>query len=486
MDSRTDRSKKFLVGIDGGSQSTKVTMFDLNGNPVCQGRASLRPCISVKTGYSEHPDDDLWDAFLAACREMMQQFTGRPEDILGIGLCTIRSCRVFLREDGSLAQPVMSWLDSRAFGPIDAGDAVKYVTTTTGYFTYRLTGNFRDTAANNTEGQWPIDPYVWDWSDDPQKYIRFHISRSMLLPLELPGSILGLLTPQAAQQTGFPMGIPVVATANDKAVEALGAGLTVGDKGLISLGTYITSMIGGTEYLDGNDKFFCNFASIPNQYLYESNGIWRGMWTISWLMDLLKPSNQTDNDIEGGILPEDILNQEAAAIPPGSEGLMTVMEWLSPEPHKKGMMIGFDVRHTRAHIYRSMAEGIAMTMLNHFNAMCRAANALPKALIISGGGANSDLFMQIFADVFGMPAARNSITSSAGLGAAICAAVAVGVYSSFQEAAANMVHARDTFQPNLENHAFYKTLNQEVYAKLSLQMDPLLLRLQALLDTGET
>ena len=74
-------------------------------------------------------------------------------------------------------------------------------------------------------------------------------------------------------------------------------------------------------------------------------------------------------------------------------------------------------------------------------------------IIVSGGGARSDLFMQIFSDVFGLPAIRNELPDAAGLGSAICAAVATGAYDTFAAAIEKMVRIRDTFHPIAENTA---------------------------------
>ena len=92
--------------------------------------------------------------------------------------------------------------------------------------------------------------------------------------------------------------------------------------------------------------------------------------------------------------------------------------------------MGFDVRHTRAHMFRSIMEGIAMTMHRKFKKLCDTVDLCPKQIIVSGVGSNCDLFMQIFADIFGIPAVRNVVNSAAGLGAAICAAVGTKVYDS--------------------------------------------------------
>lgn len=469
--------KKYIIGIDGGSQSSKVTIFDTEGNVVCEGKQRLKPLHLYGNGFVEHPDDDLWDSIVTACRQAMDLFPGDKDDILGLGLCTIRFCRVLLKSDGTLAQPVMSWMDSRVSRPYEhLNPSVRYVTTTTGYITNRFTGRFVDTAANY-QGQWPIDTDTWQWSKDSEVIERYHLPREMLFDLQMPGTILGHVTEHAAELTGIPLGLPVIATANDKAVEALGAGLHSNKTVLISLGTYIAAMINGSVNLRDQAGFWTNFASIPNDYLYESNGIRRGMWTISWFVGLFGDALISQAGSRG-IAPEEYLEQEAEHVPPGSEGLMTVLDWLAPsdQPFKRGLMVGFNGHHTRAHIYRSILEATALTMKNHVDAMCAELDGEVEKIIISGGGAKSDLFVQIFADVFGIPATRNWISDAAGLGSAICTAVALGVYDNYQSAIDNMVKPKDTKQPTPENTVLYHRINEEVYKHITHFSDEILKR----------
>jgi len=82
--------------------------------------------------------------------------------------------------------------------------------------------------------------------------------------------------------------------------------------------------------------------------------------------------------------------------------------------------------------------------------------------------------MQIFADVFGVPAIRNVINGAASVGSAICAAVAAGVYKDFEEASKNMVQIRDEFAPNAENHSLYTKVNEEVYRHITASTDEFL------------
>lgn len=468
-------TKKYIIGIDGGSQSSKVVIFDLEGTIVSEGKCELQPMHLAENGVVEHPDDDLWDSLVVASRAAMDYFPGNKADIIGLGLCTIRFCRALLRRDGSLASPVMSWMDARVSKPyVHENEDVAYVTTTSGYMTQRLTGEFVDTAANY-QGQWPIDTDTWAWSEDDAVIEQLGIPREMLFELKMPGDILGAVTGDVAAKLGIPEGIPVVATANDKAVEALGAGLLAENTALISLGTYIAAMIPGHDNPKGTTAFWTNFASTPRQYLYESNGIRRGMWTVSWFKELLGDDIMLKAHQDGHSV-EEFLNREAQHIPAGSEGLMTVLDWLAPAeaPYRKGMMIGFDARHTRAHIYRSILEAIAMTMKNRVDEMCTELGITLENLIISGGGSNSALLMQIFADVFGIPTTRNEVNGSASLGAAICVAVALDIYPDYETAAKKMIRTGNTFEPDKSNVALYSRINQEVYKGITDSTDNLL------------
>ena len=468
----------YLIGVDGGTQSSKVVVYDAAGNVVSEGRQVLRPMSRPRHGVAVHPDDDLWESIAAASRQAMDGFSGDPREIVAVGLCTIRCCKAFLKADGSLAQPVISWMDDRAYQPYAPGDpAVAYATTSSGYLAHRFTGELRDAAANNILLQWPIDTDTWQWSDDPALLESFDVTREMLLELQMPGDVTGYVTPQAAVATGIPAGLPVVTTANDKAVEALGSGSLGETTALVSLGTYIAAMVHGRENHKTPAHFWTNFACIPNRYLYESHGVRRGMWTLSWFLDLL--GDETAERAESlGLTRERYIEREAEAVPAGSDGLMTVLDWLAPtdRPFRKGVMIGFDARHTRAHVYRSILEAIALTMKHNVDAMCGELGIRLEEIVISGGGASSPLFMRIFADVFGIPASRSEGSGGASLGAAICAAAAAGIYPDIESAAKRMTKGRESFAPDPANTAVYRRMNETVYQTIRNATDALLER----------
>lgn len=471
-------NKKYLMGIDEGSQSAKITIFDIEGNIVCEGKAPLRPYNLPKPGYVEHPDDDWWDAICKASKNCMAKFEGDPKDIVGIGLCTIRCCRAYLKEDGSLAQPALSWMDIRLSQPYTHENPdVKYIVASSGYITHRLTGEKKDTIANYEYG-WPVDVDNWKWSDNPEAYKATGMPKEMLFDLVMPGDILGYVTEEAAKATG----VPVVATSNDKAVEGLGTGCMGDSTVCISLGTYTSAMMEGKENLKGTSYAWPKFSCMPNKYLYDSNGIRRGMWTVSWYRDILGEGYAKLAE-EKGMSPEEALGLEAEKVSVGSDGLMTVLNWLAnvDARYQKGIMIGFDGRHTRGHIYRSILEAVAMTMKGHVSDMCNEVGTTIEKLIITGGGSNSDLFMQIFADVFNIPVVRNEVNGAAGLGSAICAAVAANVYDSFESAVEHMVRIKDTFTPIAENAEIYSKMIP-VYSEITKYTDPILKKSYEIFD----
>jgi sugar (pentulose or hexulose) kinase len=466
---------EYLLGVDGGTQSTKALIFDKFGRVAAQGIAALRPLQLPKEGTAVHPDDDLWDSLVTACRAALKEFPGKIEEIVALGLCTIRCCRAVLKEDLSLAQPVISWMDLRVSRPYEHDDpSVRYVTTTTGYIGARLTGKKLDTCANLL-GEWPVDYHTFDWSEDPEYFNRFKIPRKMLFDLVKPGQLLGKLTAKAAEALGLPEGLPVAATASDKAVEALGCGPLGDGAALLSLGTYICSMVEGSEYRPEGKSFFTNMASRPMKYLYESGGIRRGMSTISWVREIMG----RDADVKAkylGLTTDNYLNKLAADIPPGCEGLLTVPEWLAPPSalHKRGVMLGFTGRTTPVHMYRSVMEAIAMTMGGHIRAMAAELEQDLTKIVVSGGGSNGDLFMRIIADVMGIPAVRTEVNGAVGLGSAMCAAVGVGLYKDFAETSKAMVRSADAFIPNFANHDFYSRLYDDVYSRITEHTDVIL------------
>lgn len=466
---------QYIIAIDGGTQSTKVSIFDLVGTEICTHTVLLKPMVLYGNSRAEHPDDDLWDSLKLACNEVFKKFQGDRGAIVGVGLGSIRCCRALIKADGNLASPVQSWMDLRLSRPYEhEDDAVRYVTTLTGYLTHRMTGETKDTRSNYV-GPWPIDPMTLEWYPEGETFDEYTTPRDMLFELVDPSTVLGYVNDFASEATGIPAGLPVVSTANDKAVEGLGAGLVNDGTVLVSLGTYITSMMVGEDYDPNTTHYWSNPGAVKGEFLYESSGIRRGMATVTWIKDLLG-GDIIKEAKANGMSAEAWLNELGKEVPVGCDGLYTILHWLARPSHlhERGMMIGFNGTHKGPHMFRSVLEGIAMTMKNYAQAMCDERGIELKHIVVSGGGSNGELFMQIFADVFGVPAHRNIVNGSASMGAAICTALALGIYPSRQEAIDHMVKKRDSFMPISENVALYQAMNEKVYQRIVRDTDELL------------
>ena len=214
--------------------------------------------------------------------------------------------------------------------------------------THRFTGEFRDSAANNIILQWPIDTDTWQW--DPALFDRFNMRPELLVELQMPGDVAGYVTADAAAATGMPEGLPVVTTASDGGRGAR-LGLARRAHGA-HLAGHVHRVHGArSRQPSGRGGLRHELRLHPDRYLYESGGVRRGTWTLTRTLDLLGPelaaaaASQT-------MSREVHLEREAELVPAGSCGLMTVLDWLAPtdKPFRKGEIIGFDARHTRAHV----------------------------------------------------------------------------------------------------------------------------------------
>jgi sugar (pentulose or hexulose) kinase len=476
-------SRGYLIGVDVGTQSAKVSVFDTEGALVCYESEPLKKLEIPAPDLAIHPGDDLWDSLVRALCKVMGAFNklGRdPKEILGMGICIVRCCRALLKENGELAHPVINWMDKRLNDPYEwvpeYGD-VRWVTSASGYITHRLTGETKDTCANYI-GWWPMDDDTCTWSTNQELLTKCRIPSEMLFSVVKPGETLGSVTARVAEITGVPAGVPVVATAHDKGVEALGSGTLSEGTALISLGTYIGAMVHGRARVPDAKSFWCFQSSIPGEWLYECMGVRRGMWTVSWFVE------QFGGDLRAeaarrGVSVEELLNEEGSKIPAGSDGLVTVHDWAPPAhaTFRRGAFFGFDGRHTRAHMYRSLLEGIGLTLKNHIDPMCEELRVPLKKIVVSGGGAQSALLTQILSDIFGVPVYRNEIAASVGAGCAINAGVGIGAFRSYEEGIRKMVTARDTFTPSPENTKLYRDINENVYRGINRHFDPVLERL---------
>jgi len=144
-----------------------------------------------------------------------------------------------------------------------------------------------------------------------------------------------------------------------------------------------------------------------------------------------------------------------------------------PGPEAKGAIIGFGDVHTRAHIYRAMLEGLAYALREGKERIEKRSGVPITTLRVAGGGSQSDAAMQLTADIFGLPAERPHTYETSGLGAAIDAAVGLGLHPDFETAISAMTRVGDRFEPDPAARSLYDRLYSEVYLEMYHRLRPL-------------
>jgi sugar (pentulose or hexulose) kinase len=310
----------------------------------------------------------------------------------------------------------------------------------------------------------------WDW-----KWRAIPMDPALLPDLIPPTEPLGEITPAAAEATGIPQGLPLIAAAADKACEVLGSGGLKPHVGCLSYGTTATINTTHRNYTEIIPLIPPYPAAVPGAYNMEIQ-IYRGYWMVSWFkreFGLREKQLAADRNVE----PEDLFDNLVEEVPAGSMGLMLQPYWSpglkSPGPEAKGSIIGFGDVHTRAHLYRSILEGLAYALREGKERTEQRTKIPITELRVSGGGSQSDAAMQLTADVFNLPTARPHTYETSGLGAAIDVAVGLSLHPDFETAVGAMTRVRDVFEPNPAHREVYDDLYKRVYKQMYDRLQPL-------------
>ena len=501
-----------LLSIDVGTQSVRALLFDLHGNLRQKVRIPIEPYHSPQPGWAEQEATIYWDALCEATQRLWIAAPQAREALAGMALTTQRSTIVPVDAAGNALRPAIVWLDQRrteglkpigglwglAFRLSGMSETVAYFQAEaevnwirkeqpeiwaqtakylllSGYLTHRLTDRFVDSVASQV-GYIPFDykrlrwakSYDWKWQAVPME-------RELLPELIPPAEQLGEITSLSAEATGIPAGTPLIAAAADKACEVLGSGCLEPQIGSLSYGTTATINTTQRKYIEVIPLIPPYPSAVPNAYSLELQ-IQRGYWMVSWFKrEFGLRERQLAADRE--IVPEELFDDLVDQVTPGSMGLMLQPYWSPgikiPGPEAKGSIIGFGDVHTRAHLYRAILEGLAYALREGLERIERRTRTKITELRVSGGGSQSDAALQITADVFGLPAVRPHTYETSGLGAAIDAAVGLGLHSDFELAVAEMTRPGITFVPKPVNQELYDELYQRVYKKMYDRLQPL-------------
>ena len=502
--------EQYFLSIDNGTQSVRAIIFDGNGQLIAKSKIDIEPYFSDQKGWAEQHADYFWDSLCQACQELWPKLPISKESIVAVSVTTQRATVVPMGKDNQPLRPAISWLDQRQvetkpkLGKLESAvmslirakplvdlmhsqaeanwieqhepdiwQQVHKFLLLSGYHNYKLTGQYNDAIASIV-GFVPFEYKTQQWADEKDWKWRAMPIRPEMLPKVSPaGSVLGEITAAAADATGIPKGLPLIASGSDKACEVLGTGCIDNETGSLSYGSLATLNITSDKYLEAIPFYPAYPGVIPNTFNVEMM-VQRGYWMVSWFkkeFGLKEEQLAANQDLN----PEKLFDELLSKVPAGCEGLMLQPYW-SPSngdgPETRGAIIGFNEDHTRAHLYRAMIEGLTYALREGKELLEKRSGKSISRLIVSGGGSQSDQIMQITADIFGMTVLRPHTFETSSLGAAIASAVGVGLYPDFPTAVDKMTHKGDSFDPIDMNKDLYSDLYHKVYKKMYGQLKP--------------
>ncbi|MBQ5938957.1 MULTISPECIES: FGGY-family carbohydrate kinase [unclassified Massilia] len=501
-----------ILAIDNGTQSVRALLFDLRGDIVAKSQVHLQAYFSTHPGWAEHDADGYWQAVCQACRQLWDMPGADRARVAGVAVTTQRGTVVNLDREGRPLRPAITWLDQRrteqvppigplwrtAFKLARVADTIDYFRgeaeinwiaahqpevwqatdkflLLSGWLNYRLCGRFVDSSGSQV-AYLPFDYKRRRWAAARDwKWQALAVAPHMLPELAEPGTRIGSVTAAAAQETGIPEGLPLLAAAADKACEVIGAGCREPHVGCLSYGTTATINTTSSRYVEVTPFVPPYPAAIPGAYSTEVQ-VFRGYWMVNWFKEQFGHHEQA-RALQEDVAPERLFDELANAVPPGSMGLMLQPYWTPgirvPGREAKGAIIGFGDVHTRAHVYRAILEGLAYALREGKERIEKRSGTPITELRVSGGGSQSDAAMQLTADIFGLPTSRPHVYETSGLGAAIDAAVGLGLHPDFTRAVNAMTRVGRVFEPIPENRAIYERLYREVYVKMYRRLQPM-------------
>lgn len=494
----------YILTLDYGTQSARAAIFDDQGNTLALEKEPYEtPYFSPEKEYFEQNVEYYWEKMCKATNKLKKNNSDLLSNLKGIVATHFRDSAVLLDKDLNPIRPSILWLDQRVARPktkqalwrrmifalVGMSETIKvqrsktmanwyqiheidnwkkthkYVNIST-YLNYRLTGQLKDSASNQT-GHYPIDFKKGKWlSPHSLKFETFGIPSRMLCELVEPYDVIGTVTEKASLESGIPQGLPLFASGTDKSSESVGTGCVDPSYASISYGTASTIEVTNPKYHEPETFLPAYPSSMKNYYNMEVQ-IYRGYWMLNWFKDEFAKEETIESSIQQ-LAVLDILNKKMLEIPPGSDGLLLQPYWgpSLKKPNAKGSVIGFSDHHTRIHLYRAIIEGIAYSLKDGLEGIERKQHKKVSKITVSGGGSSSNAICQITADIFGLPVYRVQTFETASLGSAIIGFVALKHYSSENEAIKKMVHYQKPFEPNLENTKRYNFLYYHVYKKL--------------------
>jgi xylulokinase len=481
----------YLLGLDLGISSLKVALFTSDGHLVALENDEYM--IFPQGDKVEADPEAYWAPMVRTIRRLLEKWDGQPEWIASVAVSSHAETVLPMASDGKPSRKALVWMDNRSQPEAD-----------------ELIATFGPRRVLEISGQpdigpiWPVTKYRWLSKHEPETvahtaafllpedYILLRLSdefageytlwaSSLVLdirrktlsdeliefagikPSQIPslypsGTAIGNISAQCAAETGLSIGTKVVTGALDQVCAAMAAGNVA--PGIVTESTGSVLALVATVHepiFDAETKVPCHIHALPDTYCMLPWNTTGGL-TLKWFKDRFAEDLTTQARADGQDVYT-LLTSGAEAVPPGSDGLIML-------PHLEGaffpeyntqaraVFFGFTLSHTRAHFTRAIMEAVAFMIRRDLEGLYRLG-VTARELRVLGGGAKSRLWSQIKADVCGLPVVMPSHGEAAVLGAAMLAAVGVGLYPDIPSAARLMVGEGARVEPNPAARAVY-------------------------------
>lgn len=492
---------EYLLGIDVGTTGVKLLLIDLSGK-VKGSITEGYPLFTPRPGWAEQNPSDWWAATLKGIKNLFENTGIDGSEIKSIGITGQMHGSVFLDRKGEVVHPAILWCDQRTAkecedivervgeervfeitcNPVLTGfqapkiiwlkknhpDVYRYVSKVLlpkDYIRFCLTGEFATDVAD-ASGTSLFDVRKRKWSEEILKVLDVPAS---FLPecFESP-EITGTITEEVARLTGIMGGTPVVAGAGDQAAGGVGSGIV--EEGAISVSVGTSGVVFAhleDIFVDPKGRLHTFCHAVPGKWHIMGVMLSAG-GSLRWLRDTFF----------GGETSYKVMTDMAENIPVGSEGLV-FLPYLTgercpyPDPDARGVFFGISLKHTKGHFVRAVMEGVSFGLKDSIRIMKDIGVPLGKRFRITGGGAKSNLWCSIMADVFGEETVRLNVEEGPSFGAAILAGVGAGVYPDVRSACKNMIREdENVFRPVKENAVIYEKY-YHLYSKLYKNIEEL-------------
>lgn len=481
----------YLLGIDVGTTGCKTELMNIKGISIAKAYREY-PLIFSKPGWvEEDPEDGWWKSTVETIQEVLARSRINSREVAGISISCTNALVAVDRNGVPLRNAIMQ-LDKRTVPQAEwinkaMGDEVIEINGNQasasgtsapiilwikenepeifestykflwpgGFVVQRLTGEFtmewsRASWTNLFEtGGKQI------WSEKLCKKMGIPIEK--LPPLYPSWEIVGKITKKASEVTGFAVGTSVVGGMADTPAAAVGSKAVLPGRSFYVLGT-----VGRPSVVLDKPTFdsrFINCCHAVPGYWFSLGATDSSGLSIKWFRDLF---GQQEVSVGRQInkSPFELLDYQAMQSPPGANGII-YLPYLTGErspiwdPYARGVFFGLSVSHQRGDIIRSILEGVAYSFLENLKIYENELGVQINEVLFSGGGANSKVWPQIYADMCNKPVHVVKVKESEAIGNAILAGFGVGIYGDMTEAADQIVKVEKIIEPREEYHKRY-------------------------------